>query len=566
MIRKILSASILAVTIAAGALVVAAPAEASAQVYNPCQRLSNGQVKFPSHAANRVTFATATDRNQSAVLITGCVRSGNGYAQEWQTTGYGGSKGFSAQNMAWENTWKSPTGSFSFTEALGRSNPGTALKYYKVNPNSRWGGEYGPTYNQYFEGRGGESDENLWTYMNQGYYEQAAVINWNRYPDMPTRLGASYAIFFHAGNVPSAGCISTNLSTVNQLLRTNRPGDRIIMGAVDDVFTPYTSSPFGAITNKYAAIGGPAYAGNPISNESYGLKNGGAGQAFQYGSIYHSPGSGTYFSTGVTRAKWASTGYENGILGYPTSDEIPMTRGAIGQAYQNGSIYWGGTTGAHLSMGAIRSAWGATGFEKGYLGYPTTDEIHGMSRGGVGQAYEGGSIYYTQSYGARISTGKIRTKWGSLGYETGALGYPVTDEIRGMVNGGVGQVYENASIYYSPASGAHVSTGAIRNVWAGQGFEKGWMGYPTSDEIVNKAKGGVAQTYQRGVIYHSPATGTHISTGAIRNLWVQAGAENGKLGYPTSDEYASGGAIIQDYQGGSIAWYGSTGKVTLKNG
>jgi L,D-peptidoglycan transpeptidase YkuD (ErfK/YbiS/YcfS/YnhG family) len=450
-IRRIVSVGVLAVTVALAAVSVPTAAEAAAQVYNPCQRLSAGQVKYPSYAANRVTFATAVDRSQSAVVITGCVRSGSGYAQEWQTTGFAGSKGFSAQNMAWEDTWKSPTGSFSFTEALGRSNPGTTLKYYTVNPYSRWGGERGPNYNQYFEGIGGESDENLWTYMNQGFYEQAAVINWNRYPDMPTVQGASFAIFFHAGNVPSAGCISTNLGTVVQLLKTNRPGDRIIMGAVDDIFTPYSSSPFGAITNKYAALGGPAYAGNPVSNEMYGLKNGGAGQAFQFGSIYHSPVSGTFFSTGVIRAKWGSTGYENGILGYPASDEMPMTRGARGQAYQNGSIYWGGSTGAHVSMGAIRAAWGSTGYEKGFLGYPTTDEIWGMAKGGIGQAYEGGSIYFTPATGAHISMGAIRSLWGQQGFEKGALGYPTTDEYR--TNGAVVQDFQGGSIAWFGASG-----------------------------------------------------------------------------------------------------------------
>ncbi|UXM93664.1 hypothetical protein [Paenarthrobacter sp. JL.01a] len=164
MIKRMVSAGVLAMMMALASVWIPTAAQAGAQVYNPCQRLSAGQVKYPSYAANKVTFATAADRSQSAVTITGCVRSGSGYAQEWQTTGFAGTKGFSAQNLAWEDTWKSPTGSFSFTEALGRSNPGTALKYYTLNPYSRWGGEHGPNYNQYFEGTGGESDENLWTY------------------------------------------------------------------------------------------------------------------------------------------------------------------------------------------------------------------------------------------------------------------------------------------------------------------------------------------------------------------------------------------------------------------
>ncbi|WP_307074579.1 hypothetical protein [Arthrobacter pascens] len=132
-----------------------------------------------------MTFATAATRESNVVTITGCVRSGNGYVEEWQDWGYAGLKGFAPPGLTWEDTYKSPAGSYSVTEALGRSNPGTALAYHTVNPDSRWGGEHGPTYNQYFEGRGGPSDENLYTYMNQGYYEQAAVINYNRQPDMP---------------------------------------------------------------------------------------------------------------------------------------------------------------------------------------------------------------------------------------------------------------------------------------------------------------------------------------------------------------------------------------------
>jgi L,D-peptidoglycan transpeptidase YkuD (ErfK/YbiS/YcfS/YnhG family) len=224
--------------VTAGALFSAAPAQAAPHEYAPCAKLSAGETKFSAHGANRVVFTTAQDYGISQVLITGCVKSGGGYVQEWQTTGYGGLKGFAPPGKMWEDTYYSPTGSYSTTEALGRFDPGTALKYYTVNPNSRWGGERGVTYNQYFEGAGGPSDENLYTYMNQGYYEQAAVINWNRQPDMAVTQGASFAIFFHAGNVPSAGCISTDLGTVTKMLRTATPGDRFIMGTVNDVFKP----------------------------------------------------------------------------------------------------------------------------------------------------------------------------------------------------------------------------------------------------------------------------------------------------------------------------------------
>ena len=78
------------------------------------------------------------------------------------------------------------------------------------------------------------------------------------------------------------------------------------------------------------------------------------------------------------------------------------------------------------------------------------------------------------------------------------------------------------------------------------------MGYPTSDENYNLRDGGVYQTYQGGAIYWSPATGAHISTGGIRTAWGRLGYENGRLGYPTSDEYAISGGVRQTYQGGYI--------------
>ena len=57
-----------------------------------------GSTKFSGFGANRVTFATATTRNTSLLPITGCVRSGGRYVQEWQDWGYGGQYGFAAQN------------------------------------------------------------------------------------------------------------------------------------------------------------------------------------------------------------------------------------------------------------------------------------------------------------------------------------------------------------------------------------------------------------------------------------------------------------------------------------
>jgi uncharacterized protein with LGFP repeats/L,D-peptidoglycan transpeptidase YkuD (ErfK/YbiS/YcfS/YnhG family) len=569
-----LSLALAVIAVAGSAFLGAGGAEAAAQEYNPCQRLSSGQVKYSGFGANRVTFATAETRESNRVTITGCVRSGNSYVQEWQDWGYAGLKGFAPPGLTWEDTFKSPTGSYSVTEALGRSNPGTALAYHTVNANSRWGGEYGTTYNQYFEGRGGPSDENLYTYMNQGYYEQAAVINYNRQPDMNTVQGASYAIFLHAGRTTSAGCLSTSLEVVNRFLRSNRPGDRIIMGAIDDIFTPYSSNPFGSITEKYAATGGPAGGlGSPSSNETGGLKNGGAYQNYQGGAIVWSPSTGAKLSVGATRGKWAEYGFENGSLGYPVTDEVGGLRnGGVYQNYQGGAIVWSPATGAHISVGAIRDKWAQTGFENGALGYPVSDEIGGLKDGGVYQAYQNGAIFWSPATGAHAITAGINAKWRAQGAENGPLGYPTTDEVRGIRDGGSWQGFQGGAIMFSPASGAAISTGPIRDKWAATGYESGGLGYPTSDVVTGLKDGGAFQNYQGGAIMLTPGVGPVVSFGAIRGLWGSMGYERGALGYPTTDEYAlSGGKVGQNYQGGvayfvlNAGTYAVTGEIFKKH-
>ena len=246
----------------------------------------------------------------------------------------------------------------------------------------------------------------------------------------------------------------------------------------------------------------------------------------------------------------------NGGLGAATGPEVTGLRnGGAYQNYQHGAIIYSPATGARISYGAIRNTWAATGYENGGLGYPTTDEIGGLRNGGVYQNYENGSIIWSPTTGAQISYGAIRNKWAETGYENGGLGYPVTGEIGGLKNGGVFQNYQGGSIIWSPTTGAHISVGGIRSVWAASGYENGGLGYPVTDEIGGLKNGGVFQNYQGGAIIWSPATGGFISTGGIRSIWASTGYEGGRLGYPTSNEYLTGpNQVAQNYQGGTIHW------------
>lgn len=202
----------------------------------------------------------------------------------------------------------------------------------------------------------------------------------------------------------------------------------------------------------------------------------------------------------------------------------------------------------------------------GSLGKATSGEIYGLKNNGSYQCFELGCIIYSPESGARVSTGAIRTTWASIGFENGFLGYPTSDEVGGLRNGGAYQNYQGGSIIWSPATGAQISTGGIRTVWASTGYENGFLGYPTSNEIGGLKNGGVYQMFERGAIIWSPSTGGFVSTGGIRTLWASTGFENGRLGYPTSNEYSTGadGSVAQNYQGGVINWSSSGSSIVYK--
>ena len=95
-------------------------------------------------------------------------------------------------------------------------------------------------------------------------------------------------------------------------------------------------------------------------------------------------------------------------------------------------------------------------------------------------------------------------------------GYPITDERvtsdgRGRFNHFRGMQYPNrpeSSIFWSPQNGAHAIYGAIREAWAQQGWERGPLGYPTSDEYQDGKYRRV--NFERGHIVWAPDTGVQV--------------------------------------------------------
>lgn len=209
---------------------------------------------------------------------------------------------------------------------------------------------------------------------------------------------------------------------------------------------------------------------------------------------------------GKIREKYDSLGGPQSFLTWPKSDELKVPDG-VGRRneFVNGFIYWHPNTGAHPITTHFSVAWARTGWERGPLGYPTTDEF-GLSDGiGRKQSFEHGHIYGSLAGLATIH-GAIYDKWVQTGAEKGPLGYPTGDETK--TPDGIGRFHNftGGMMYWHPQYGAHQVAGDILFQWGYAGFEKGFWGYPTGDPI-KQTNGWYKQTFNKGPLYGLVANG-----------------------------------------------------------
>ena len=162
--------------------------------------------------------------------------------------------------------------------------------------------------------------------------------------------------------------------------------------------------------------------GYPTRDLVCGLVRGGCGQLFQGGAVYTTPASGTRPIWGAIHRAWAAQGREGGQLGYPTSGETCGLPGArCRQFFEGGTIIFSPTTGTHVVRGAIGELW----LRRPTLqAYPTSNEVCGLVRDGCFQKFEKAHIYWSPTTGAHAVSGKILSTWGAQGWERGSLGYP----------------------------------------------------------------------------------------------------------------------------------------------
>ncbi|MCQ4148340.1 alpha/beta hydrolase-fold protein [Rhodococcus qingshengii] len=193
----------------------------------------------------------------------------------------------------------------------------------------------------------------------------------------------------------------------------------------------------GAYMNTGAAVGPLGFPRTPELGTPDGR---GRFNHFQNGSIYWTPQTGAHPVSGDILAEWSAQGWEGGPLGYPTADEIatPGKPGKV-QGFEIGAMY-SSANGTHAVLGMIMGKYGELGWENGWLGFPKSNEVPIKDNGRFTE-FEGGNIYWSPGTGAwSVENGPLFDGWKSVGYEGGRLGFPISDKFD--IPGGVQQNFQ----------------------------------------------------------------------------------------------------------------------------
>lgn len=266
------------------------------------------------------------------------------------------------------------------------------------------------------------------------------------------------------------------------------------------------------------------YAGKPILAE-FSSSNGG----------YTAKGDNTYMpvkadpydayaGNGNGNASWTTTLSRSRLqsaLGVGTVKTITVTK-------RNGSGTWGG----RVVSAQIRGTAGTRTF--------TSDQLQLTLR--------------LKSSWVRFDDSPIGKRWKAIGAAASPVGTPSGFEW--PVRGGVGQAYRKGYLYWSASNGAWETYGSVQTRYRQLGGPNSALGIPIGAWSAGARPGSVVQRFKGGRIFTSAATGTREVTGRIYTAYYAAGLEKGRLGLPRSYRvpFTSGGGYRQFFQGGYVNW------------
>ncbi|CAM3089791.1 hypothetical protein H7J50_19060 [Mycobacterium intermedium] len=301
---------------------------------------------------------------------------------------------------------------------------------------------------------------------------------------------------------------------------------------------------------------------------------------FDGGKMYFTPDTGAHYLYGPILNKYEELGGPvNSDLGFPTINEVPGLAGPDSRvgtfaAGDNPVIFWTPDRGAFVVRGAINAAWDRLGSSGGVLGAPIADETYAGDV--ASQKFTGGSISWNRktkefttdpgNLGDQLKdlqitldpTAAINMAWRAAGGAAGSLGakkggqYPIGGD-------GIAQDFNGGKIFYSPATGANAVEGPILQKYESLGGPvSSDLGFPTS----NETDGGITPASRivefsaadKPVIFWTPEHGAFVVRGAMKAAWDKLKGPTGKLGAPVADQTVDGDVISQKFAGGKISW------------
>ena len=359
-----------------------------------------------------------------------------------------------------------------------------------------------------------------------------------------------------AWNVRSLGKITGTVKAFSKdsKYRVLETEKGVIFGNDEIGYKTYKKKAFEAYTELFSALGLPA--GDYGKNDSTKIE----WYIFKNGALLGNDEKGWFVSMGASRNAWANLGYETGALGFPKSNITTNNFGVTYQEYDGGILASGNGKTFYVMKEKAFESWMKNVVE---LGKITSGHGWNGATGIEWYGFEKGLIVGNNKKGWHISAGKIRDIWSYQGYETGYLGFPTSDISE--QNGVYSQTYEGGII-----SGNDKTGYSVENTQRNKVYEKykDVLGAQVGTPGRNPWTGMEWYSYEGGLIVGNNSRGWFVSYGKSRDVWARTGFENG-LGFPISDieKNEATGMEWQSYERGVImgndkrGWFESRGMI-----
>lgn len=287
--------------------------------------------------------------------------------------------------------------------------------------------------------------------------------------------------------------------------------------------------------------------------------------SFEKADLFQSPNGQFHWIQNSQRSRYDQMGGPTGTLGWPTSNEVTgLTTGSTQNTFTNGRIVRTSAYGSWAIANGINNNYSALpAADRASIGAPRGAEGNGRVSGTRVQRFGGGYYYWSSATGSVPLWGGIERRYAAIGSESSPIGLPTARETNGKVPGARQVMFRDGTILWAKGSGAWELKGGVFYLYRSLGDYTDDLGVPTGTEYSGAKAGSVKQNFTKGRIYWSSGTGARAVYGQIGTKYRSLGEEGSKLGLPTSSEYTVSGGRAVDFQGGKITWRRSDNRITV---